>query len=132
MILDTSAAVPLLFDHALSDVARRAVSGQSLVSPALVGVETANALWEYAMRDGLTAHQLAEMVSSLTEIVEIVPDAQLLSRAVELAVEHRHPVYDCLYLALALQRREPLATADRRLAALARQLAIETELIEPA
>lgn len=132
MILDTSAAVPLLLDHELSDVARRTLFGQPLVSPALIGVETANALWKYAVRDGLTTLQLAEMVSSLNEIVEFVPDTQLLSHAIELAVEHRHPVYNCLYLALALQRREPLATADRRLAALARQLSIGTELIEPA
>ena len=41
------------------------------------------------------------------------------------------PDIDCLYIALALKRSEPLATADCKLAALAHKLSIETELIEP-
>ena len=51
--------------------------------------------------------------------------------ALRLALLLAHPIYDCLYLALALERREPLATADRRMAALARTLNIETQLIGP-
>ena len=63
---------------------------------------------------------------------DVVPNEQLLPEAIRLALTHQHPVYDCLYLALALARREPLVTADRRLAAIARTVAIEAELIEPA
>jgi predicted nucleic acid-binding protein len=47
------------------------------------------------------------------------------------AARSGHKIYDCLYLALALERHEPLATADRRLASLARSLNIETQLIGP-
>jgi predicted nucleic acid-binding protein len=55
-----------------------------------------------------------------------------LENATNIAAEVNHKIYDCLYLALALERGEPLATADRRLATLAKELSIETHLIEPA
>jgi predicted nucleic acid-binding protein len=48
------------------------------------------------------------------------------------AILQSHKVYDCLYLALALERREPLATADRRLAAVAGTLGLDAVLVEPA
>lgn len=39
----------------------------------------------------------------------------LADRALVLASRTGHPVYDCLYVALALRRRCQLVTADRRL-----------------
>jgi predicted nucleic acid-binding protein len=47
--------------------------------------------------------------------VEQVPIEALLRDAVSLALELRHPVYDCLYLALAAQRGTFMVTADQRL-----------------
>lgn len=64
-------------------------------------------------------------------MAELISDAELLPQAMSLALRMRHSVYVCLYLALALERRETLITADRRLAALAGTLNIPTELIEP-
>jgi predicted nucleic acid-binding protein len=39
----------------------------------------------------------------------------LTARALEIAAELRHPVYDCFYLALAESEDATLVTADRRL-----------------
>lgn len=39
---------------------------------------------------------------------------QLMAPAARLAHDLDHPVYDCLYLALALQEQRPVITADRR------------------
>lgn len=39
---------------------------------------------------------------------------ELASEAMEVALELRHPVYDCCYLALAIQRLLPVITVDRR------------------
>lgn len=94
--------------------------------------EAANALWAYSLRGGITADQIDASLVQLRTVVLLVPDDSILTTAVRLAVENRHPVYDCLYLGLALEQRQPLATADRKLAALAEKLSIETELIEPA
>lgn len=131
MIADTSALVPLLIDHPMTDSAQRLLPGKPLVSPAIMLVEAANALWSYSLRGAITAGQITALLTELQNAVLIVPDHTVLARAVLLATQNRHPVYDCLFLALALDRDEPLATADRRLASLARHLSIQTELIEP-
>jgi predicted nucleic acid-binding protein len=133
MILDACVAVPLVINHQLTVAARRLAGSRRFVAPAHILVETANTLWKYAVLDGLDAADAVVAVDKIASLCdEIVPDRELLSSAIDLAIAHRHPVYDCLYLALALERREPVATADRRLAALAQKLSIEIELIEPA
>jgi predicted nucleic acid-binding protein len=46
--------------------------------------------------------------------VQIVASGDLVERALDLAVVLEHPIYDCLYLALALDRRARVISADRR------------------
>jgi predicted nucleic acid-binding protein len=47
---------------------------------------------------------------------------QLAARALELAVDLRHPIYDCLYLALAERERAPIVSADAKLLSAANRL----------
>jgi predicted nucleic acid-binding protein len=44
----------------------------------------------------------------------LLDSPSLDTSALGLALAHGHPVYDCLYLALALERRCDLITADER------------------
>jgi predicted nucleic acid-binding protein len=53
---------------------------------------------------------------------QIVSIDQLAARALELAVDLRHPIYDCLYLALAERERAPIVSADARLISAARRI----------
>jgi predicted nucleic acid-binding protein len=46
---------------------------------------------------------------------ELVPTSVLKDRALAIAIELRHPAYDCFYLALAKQSTSPLITADEHL-----------------
>ena len=81
----------------------------------------------------ISDQQITKAMSQIERTIsEFVDDAILLPRAIEISIAANHKIYDCLYLALSIERREPLATADRRLAALAQKLNIETHLIEPA
>lgn len=96
-------------------------------------VETTNVLLKYVRLGQIDLDQTLAGIQALTvAITEFVPDVTLLPSATKLASDNNHKIYDCLYLALALARSEPLATADKRLAALAKSLSIETLLIEPA
>ncbi|MDT9165965.1 type II toxin-antitoxin system VapC family toxin, partial [Escherichia coli] len=48
---------------------------------------------------------------------EIVPSSVVMKSAFTIALDLDHPVYDCLYLALAAARDCRLVTADARLLA---------------
>ena len=49
-----------------------------------------------------------------TAIANWHPDALLLEPALNLAITHRHHVFDCLYLALAIQVDGIVVTADKQ------------------
>jgi predicted nucleic acid-binding protein len=92
-----------------------------LLAPDVMPVEVANALWKKVRRGDLAEETL---VTALTRLLAsdlvLSPTVSLLLRATRLAVDTAHPVYDCVYLALADQQGATLATADRRLAQTAR------------
>ena len=119
-------------ESALSAAARK-VRPQRAIAPALLLLETSNALLRYQRFAGeINPARIRLVIEKIESIFdEIVDDRRLHSAAIDIASAHNHKIYDCLYLALALDRVQPLATADRRLAAIARSLSIETELIEP-
>jgi len=62
---------------------------------------------------------LAEVERAVTHLLALqivwVAAATLLRPAVRLAADLGHPVYDCIYLALAASHSAILATADDRL-----------------
>ncbi|NJL51217.1 MAG: type II toxin-antitoxin system VapC family toxin [Hydrococcus sp. SU_1_0] len=47
------------------------------------------------------------------------------TEATALALEVKHPIYDCLYLAFARHFRVPLVTADKRLEAISQEFGVE-------
>ena len=46
--------------------------------------------------------------------IELVPTRSLLEAATRIAIELDHPSYDCLYLALAIEKGCPFVIADER------------------
>jgi predicted nucleic acid-binding protein len=132
MIVDTNIAVHWFVATEFSSAAGRFRDRTDLAAPSLILVEAANTLYKYSRRGKIDPRHCARSVLLLEyQLRDVVPNEQLLPEAIRLALANQHPVYDCLYLALALERREPLATADLRLATIAKTLDIETHLIEP-
>jgi predicted nucleic acid-binding protein len=116
-VVDASVAVKWLVSEALSEQAARLLDhDQPLVAPGLLYAEAANALWAMARRGDLTVTEVREALDLLAEAPLTVPYPmrQLMPAAARLASDLDHPVYDCFYLALALQEQRPLVTADRR------------------
>ena len=87
------------------------------VVPDLFYVETASAIWK-AVRAGRVSRAFADQALVLLTQREFptVPSLKLLDRAFQIAAAHERTVYDCLYVALAVQTNSQLITADERLA----------------
>ena len=114
-VIDASAALKCVFDEAGSDEARRIVVEQTLFAPAFIDIEAANALRRRTARRELSADEALQTLAGFRHLpIRRVPDEGLVALALRLGVELGHPVYDCLYLALALETGVDLVTADER------------------
>ena len=97
-----------------------ALRDQELIAPALWLAEAANALWRHARIGEIGVDEAAANFSELLQApVASLPIEPYIEQALKLASEIDHPIYDCMYLALALHHRTHVVTADRRFAAAA-------------
>jgi predicted nucleic acid-binding protein len=94
-----------------------------LLAPDFLSIEVANVLWKKARRGEMTARQAEDALTELTGgPLVMMPSEPLVVRAMRLAVELRHPVYDCIYLTLAREWSATLATADSTLRRVAERI----------
>ena len=116
-VVDASVAVKWLVREPLSHQASLLLAeGVSLLAPDLLFAEAANALWAMSARGDLEDQEFHEAVQTLRMAPVLVPSTllQLTPAASRLAADLGHPIYDCFYLALAIQEKAPLITADLR------------------
>lgn len=87
-----------------------------LKAPSFLAAEVANVFSKRMRRKELTLEQ-ARMAFMLFEKRQptLVPVDDVLASAYNLSLLHQLPVYDCLYLALAMQQGCDFVTADGRL-----------------
>ena len=88
-----------------------------LLVPDLFWAECGNLLWK-AVRERRLSRADAELVLNgmLRRNFPTFPSTDLLSEALFIAFHYDCAVYDCLYVALAVQSETQLITADERLA----------------
>lgn len=93
---------------------------EKLIGPRILANEVAGA-FVHAFRRGDIPADVAiastkRWLTSLGQnVVRIEHEDTDISRAAELACELRHPIADCIYLALAERLNAPLVTADTKL-----------------
>lgn len=114
-VVDASVVLKWLIEEEGSEAAL-SLRDSSLMAPALLRIEVANVLRTLTAREAITAIEAEDLFALLqTAPVTIVePDDALERRALAMALALRHPVYDCVYLALAERMGRTLVTADRR------------------
>jgi predicted nucleic acid-binding protein len=87
-----------------------------LLAPDLMAVEATNVWWKRLRRREMGLADVERAVTHLMSLEIVwVAAATLLRPAVRLAANLGHPVYDCIYLALATAHSAVLASADERL-----------------
>lgn len=116
-VVDASVAVKWFVEELRSPAACDLLTrGDVLIAPDLVLIEVSNTAWKKVSRDEITQEQGDAMVRALPFYFDrLVHTDALIIRAYALAHRLGHPVYDCLYLALAEQESIPLITDDHRL-----------------
>lgn len=117
-VVDTNVLADALLGVAeVREEALRALrEADEIVVPDLLFAELANVVWQYVTRASLPlprGHEILDDAEAL--VTRSVPVTALWHRAVELAVERKHPVYDTLFVALAEAEGTRLVTRDLRL-----------------
>lgn len=116
-VVDASIAVKWLVQESFSEEAASLLNDRiTLIAPELLFAEAANALWAMCRRGDISNADFTEAVGVLKAAPVAIPASmrQLSAAAGRLAIDLEHPVYDCIYLALAMQEQYPVITADRR------------------
>jgi predicted nucleic acid-binding protein len=109
-----------------------ALQGQILIAPSVWFAEVANGLWRHALRGELSLKDSARLLDEVaTAPINTVDSKDDMRTALSLAIELVHPIYDCIYLALALREHTHVVTADMRFANLVRKRSNLKERIRP-
>jgi len=85
--------------------------------PDLFWVELANALWKAVRRNEISPDHAAAAMSFLRDLdIATAPSIDIVPQVLDLAISYGRTVYDGLYVALAIQSKSEMITADERLA----------------
>jgi predicted nucleic acid-binding protein len=116
VVVDTSVAAKWLMPEPDASHALRWLDGRHrLAAPDLLYAEVSNIAWKLQARGLLGTEEALDLIAHLLSMpVDIYNSAFLLAPALEIAVATKRPVYDSLYLALALELDAVVITADRR------------------
>jgi predicted nucleic acid-binding protein len=114
VVVDASVALKWVLDEPGSEAAE-ALLDEELIAPSLWLLEAANALWRRAQRGEISHGEAKERLVELfnAPVATSTIEEDLLSAA-DLANGLAHPVYDCLYLAVAIRENTYVVTADAR------------------
>lgn len=123
-VLDASAALRVITQDSSAERWGLQLQEMAVVwAPELMLTEVANALWKLERAGGLQGLDPQLLLADARDLVDqIEPDRALQVEALSLARHLNHPVYDCLYLALARREAATLLSADHKLMTLAAQV----------
>lgn len=123
LVVDASVAIQWSLEQQNSARAIALRTLDDLIAPSLIAAEIGNAVWKAIRRHDVPrkdAQSVAQI--ALEHFSRLTPLEELQERALEIAIDIDHPIYDCFYLALAERERCPLVTDDKRLVAAGKRM----------
>jgi predicted nucleic acid-binding protein len=116
IIVDASVALKWVLEEDGSDRAEPVSEGRELLTSALSWPEAGNAIASRVRRHELSRARASDAMRDLraAPLGTRPLNADLAAAALNIACDLAHPIYDCCYLALAVQENSIVVTADRR------------------
>jgi predicted nucleic acid-binding protein len=116
-VVDASVAIKWFIpETGTADALRLRQSQGALHAPEFLSIEIANILWKKCRRGELSRADADAILAQLPTLpLTRHPEGPLLAAAFDLAERAQRSVYDCLYLALAVQLGGQMVSADERL-----------------
>lgn len=117
LVIDASVAVKWIVAEEHEDAAEALLRhGDRRIAPDFLVVEVGNVLRSKIMNGLVDTSQARLGLRFIRESIDqFVSDGVLVDRALEIAADLNHAIYDCLYVACAEHTQGQLITADRRL-----------------
>lgn len=117
LVVDASVVAAAFFPEKHTETARTLLSsGGSFHAPDLIYAEIANVVWKRHRHGEIDDDEAAGLLTDMLDLpLEITPSEQLARVALELALQTGRTVYDCLYVALAVQKKAVMVSGDQRL-----------------
>ncbi len=124
MVIDTNVAISILVEDRM--IRTDLLENQYIVAPFFMQMEILNVLRKYHFMRNIPMEDVDKIYHDFIDIVdEFIPDEEILESARKISFTLNHPIYDCLFLALAQQKNAPFVSFDRRLLDKADQVGIK-------
>jgi predicted nucleic acid-binding protein len=116
LVVDTSVAAKWFLPEPDAPAALQLLDSRyHLAAPDLIRSEVGNLVWKLHARGVIDADEASDMIEHFLSMpLEIHDSTFLLAPALEIAIVTKRPVYDSLYLALAVELGGTVITADER------------------
>ena len=116
-VVDASVVAAAFFGDDHADACRALLgSGRTLHAPDLLHAGVANVIWKRRRLGEVNEQEAADLLADVLRLpLQIAPSAPLVESALQISLAADRTVYDCLYVALAVQENAVLLTGDQRL-----------------
>ena len=125
MILDTNFYINFCLypDEKLFGI----IKENKLLSPEYLKMEVINILRKLYFFQGIPRTKIDEYETIIFDLIaEFVPDRLLLDSAKRFSFDLNHPIYDCIFLALAKETNNTFCSFDQKLIKKAESIGIRT------
>ena len=118
IVVDASVAAKWFIREVGREEALKVLDAAERHAPDLIVAEIANVACKKAIQGEVTHDQARFICASVRHYFSVLHSGEaLVSRAIGIALQLGHPIYDCFYLACADRIGSRLVTVDRRLLA---------------
>jgi len=122
LIIDAGVLLNLYVTTELTEKAEQVISDKRPVLIDFVQIETANALRNLIKHKIIETRLATNINQIINETYRFTAATEYISKAFDLAVQYDHGIYDCLYVAAAIDNNAELVTTDKKLS---RKFAVE-------